>query len=102
MPYSFPFLYLFFYNTVAEELDEARKQWRRRIPLLDINKYKGIRVSEFKSRNYLLPDFMMEKTVSHPAPVPNTTSQYYVSLDSNVLVAFFQCLLPWYQVDYYG
>ncbi|CDU18769.1 transcription factor 25, putative [Plasmodium yoelii] len=87
---------------VAKELDEARKQWHRRIPLLDINKYKGIRVSEFKSRNYLLPDFMMEKTVSHPAPVPNTTSQYYVSLDSNVLVAFFQCLLPWYQVDYYG
>ncbi|KAI4839751.1 transcription factor 25 [Plasmodium brasilianum] len=85
----------------SQEVEAARKDWRKKIPLLDIKKYKDVRVGEFKSRNYLLPDFMMEKNRAYSTNIPSVTSNYYVSLNSNLLIAFFQSLLPWYQVDYY-
>ncbi|ANQ08568.1 Uncharacterized protein PCOAH_00031080 [Plasmodium coatneyi] len=88
--------------SAAQALDKARAQWHSKIPLLDINKYKDVRVGEFKSSNYLLPDFMMEKNRTYSPHIPTTPSNYYVSLNSNLIIAFFQSLLPWYQVDYYG
>ncbi|KJP88834.1 hypothetical protein AK88_01524 [Plasmodium fragile] len=86
----------------TQALDKARTQWHSKIPLLDINKYKDVRVGEFKSNNYLLPDFMMEKNRTYTPHITGTPSNYYVSLNSNLIIAFFQSLLPWYQVDYYG
>eukprot|EP00366_Plasmodium_knowlesi_P002251 XP_002259748.1 hypothetical protein, conserved in Plasmodium species [Plasmodium knowlesi strain H] len=88
--------------SAAKALDKARAQWHSKIPLLDINKYKDVRVGEFKSSNYLLPDFMMEKNRTYSPHTPGAPSNYYVSLNSNLVIAFFQSLLPWYQVDYYG
>ncbi|GAW81487.1 transcription factor 25 [Plasmodium gonderi] len=87
---------------VAEALENVRFHWSRKTPVLDINKYKDVRVGEFKSNNYLLPDFMMEKNRTYSPNIPNVTSNYYVSLNSNLIITFFQSLLPWYQVDYYG
>ncbi|GAB66998.1 hypothetical protein PCYB_103480 [Plasmodium cynomolgi strain B] len=88
--------------SAAQALDKARAQWHAKVPLLDKNKYKDVRVGEFKSSNYLLPDFMMEKNRTYSPHTPGTSSNYYVSLNSNLIIAFFQSLLPWYQVDYYG
>ncbi|CAD51433.1 hypothetical protein PFBG_00945 [Plasmodium falciparum 7G8] len=87
---------------VSQEIDEVRKEYCQKIALLDINKYKHVRVGEFKSHNYLLPDFLMEKNRSYTPNVTNRASDYYISLNSNLLIAFFQSLLPWYQVDYNG
>lgn len=92
----------FFYFLVSQEIDEVRKEYCQKIALLDINKYKHVRVGEFKSHNYLLPDFLMEKNRSYTPNVTNRASDYYISLNSNLLIAFFQSLLPWYQVDYNG
>ncbi|SCQ16594.1 transcription factor 25, putative [Plasmodium ovale] len=88
--------------SASEQLERARIAWHQRKPLLDIKKYKDVRVGEFKSNNFLLPDFMMEKNRTYSATVPDISSNYYVSLNSNLIIAFFQSLLPWYQVDYYG
>ncbi|EUR77370.1 hypothetical protein PFBG_00946 [Plasmodium falciparum 7G8] len=87
---------------ISQEIDEVRKEYCQKIALLDINKYKHVRVGEFKSHNYLLPDFLMEKNRSYTPNVTNRASDYYISLNSNLLIAFFQSLLPWYQVDYNG
>ncbi|SCO73284.1 transcription factor 25, putative [Plasmodium vivax] len=86
----------------ARALDKARAEWHGKVHLLDVSKYKDVRVGEFKSTNYLLPDFMMEKNRTYSPHTPAAPSSYYVSLNSNLIIAFFQSLLPWYQVDYYG
>ncbi|CRH00601.1 transcription factor 25, putative [Plasmodium relictum] len=89
-------------RAISEEIEKVRCEWSKKIALFDINKYKNVRIGEFKSTNYLLPDFIMEKNRAYSTNIPHTVSNYYVSLNSNLLIAFFQSLLPWYQVDYYG
>ncbi|CRG97844.1 transcription factor 25, putative, partial [Plasmodium gallinaceum] len=89
-------------RAISEEIEKVRIEWSKKVALFDINKYKNVRVGEFKSTNYLLPDFIMEKNRTYSTNISHVESNYYVSLNSNLLIAFFQSLLPWYQVDYYG